>query len=276
MKRIVVVVVASLVAASCGQAPPAAEPAAATAPTRAPAGPKPKYAAIVPASVTTPDTVQTRIGTLKFSDGLPDADTVKKVYDNLDFSRGVEAFLLGVPSANIQGMRRGYAEGGFPSNQGFGISETLADARSLFLTPNTVVVYCWGNLDVKDGPMVLEVPPGVLGILNDAHWRWVNDLGVTGPDAGKGGKYLIVPPGYKGPLPSGGYFVQKTRTYSHNVILRGFVQGSDLATIVKNMKANTKMYPLSAAANPPTPKFVNFSGCRSTPSTPTISPSTRS
>ena len=148
-------------------------------------GPDAKYAAIVPASVTTPDTVQTRIGTLKFSDGLPDADTVKKVYDNLDFARGVEAFLLGVPSANIQGMRRGYAEGGFPSNQGFGISETLADARSLFLTPNTVVVYCWGNLDVKDGPMVLEVPPGVLGILNDAHWRWVNDLGVTGPDQGR-------------------------------------------------------------------------------------------
>ncbi len=62
---------------------------------------------------------------------------------------------MGIPAANIQGMRRGYAEGGFPSNQGFGISEGLADARSLFLTPNTVVVYCWGNLDVKDGPMVL-------------------------------------------------------------------------------------------------------------------------
>ena len=149
------VAIASLAAAvACQQAPPAAEPAAATAPTRAPAGPKPKYAAIVPASVTTPDTVQTRIGTLKFSDGLPDADTVKKVYDNLDFGRGVEAFLLGIPAANVQGLRRGFIEAGFPSNQGFGISESLADARSLFLTPNTVVVYTWGYLDVKDGPMV--------------------------------------------------------------------------------------------------------------------------
>ena len=187
-----------------------------------------KYAAKVPASVTTPDTVQTRIGTLKFSDGLPDADTVKKVYDNLDFVRGVEAFLLGMPAATIQAMRRGFVEGGFPSNQGFGISEGLADARSLFLTPNTVVVYCWGILDVKDGPMVLEVPPGVLGILNDAHLRFVTDLGLTGPDQGKGGKYLVVPPGYKGTLPSEGYFVQNTRTFSHNVIMRGFIQGSDL------------------------------------------------
>ena len=168
-----------------------------------------KYKANVPTSITTPDTVQTRIGTLKFFDGLPDAETVKKVYDNLDFVRGVEAFMLGMPAASIQAMRRGYVEGGFPPNQGFGISESLADARSLFLTPNTVVVYCWGNIDVKDGPMVLQVPPGVLGILNDAHWRWVTDLGLTGPDQGKGGKYLVVPPGYTGTLPSEGYFVRR-------------------------------------------------------------------
>ena len=155
MKGIVVAVVASLVAASCGQAPPAAEPPAAAAPAKAPAAPTAKYAAKVPASVTTPDTVQTRIGTLKFSDGLPDADTVKKVYDNLDFVRGVEAFLLGMPAASVQAMRRGFIEGGFPPNEGFGISEGLADARSLFLTPNTVVVYTWGIIDVKDGPMVL-------------------------------------------------------------------------------------------------------------------------
>ena len=219
-----------------------------------------KYKADVPASITTPDTVQTRIGTLKFHDGLPDKETVKKVYDNLDFARGVEAFLLGIPAAMVQGLRRGFIEGGFPPNQGFGISEGLADARSLFLTPNTVVVYTWGIIDVKDGPMVLQVPPGVLGILDDAHFRFVTDLGVTGPDQGKGGKYLVVPPDYKGTLPKEGYFVAKSRTYSNLVIMRAFVQGSDLATIVKNVKANAAMYPLSAAANPPQTKFVNFSG----------------
>src|SRR5688572_18625413 len=236
MKRIVFAVVASLIAASCQQAPPASEPAGATAPARDPAAPKPKYAAIVPASVTTPDIVQTRIGTLKFSDGLPDADTVKKVYDNLDFTRGVEAFLLGMPAANVQGLRRGFIAGGFPPNQGFGISEGLADARSLFLTPNTVVVYTWGIVDVKDGPMVLQVPPGVLGILDDAHFRFVTDLGLPGPDQGKGGKYLVVPPGYTGKLPpeSEGYHIARTRTYSNVVIMRAFVQGSDIATIVKN------------------------------------------
>ena len=213
--------------------------------------PGPKYAAKVPPSITTPDTVQTRIGTLKFHDGLPDPETVSKVYDNLDFVRGVEAFLLGIPSANVQGLRRGFIEGGFPPNQGFGISEGLADARSLFLTPNTVVVYTWGVIDVKDGPMVLQVPPGVLGILDDAHFRWVIDVGLTGPDKGKGGKYLVVPPGYKGALPKEGYHIAKSRTYSNLVIMRDFIQGSDIATIVKNVKANAAMYPLSAAANPP-------------------------
>ena len=222
--------------------------------------PEPKYKAKVPPSITTPDTVQTRIGTLKFQDGLPDKESVEKVYDNLDFIRGVDAFLLGIPAANVQGLRRGFIEGGFPPNQGFGISEGLADARSLFLTPNTVVVYTWAIIDVKEGPMVLQVPPGVLGILDDAHFRFVSDLGLSGPDQGKGGKYLVVPPGYKGPLPSSGYFVAKTRTYSNLVIMRAFVQGSDVATIVKNVKANAAMYPLSAAANPPKMKFVNFSG----------------
>lgn len=219
-----------------------------------------QYKAKVPASITTPNTVETRIGTLKFHDGLPDPETVKKVYDNLDFVRGVDAFLLGIPSANVQGLRRGFIEGGFLPNQGFGISEGLADARSLFLTPNTVVVYTWAIIDVKDGPMVLQVPPGVLGILDDAHFRWVTDLGLPGPDKGKGGKYLVVPPGYKGTLPSEGYFVANSRTYSNLVIMRSFTQGSDIATIVKNVKASAAMYPLSAAATPPQMKFVNFSG----------------
>ena len=220
----------------------------------------PKYAAKVPPSITTPDTVQTRIGALRFWDGLPDEETVSKVFDNLDFVRGVEAFMAGMPAASVQALKQGFIEGGFPPNQGFGISENLADARAPFLTPNTVVVYCWAIIDVKDGPMVLQVPPGVLGILDDAHFRYVTDLGLQGPDQGKGGKYLLVPPGYTGTPPSEGYFVEETRTYSNVIIMRAFIQGSDPATIVENMKANTAMYPLSSADNPPTQNFMNYSG----------------
>jgi len=101
----------------------------------------PKYSAEVPASITTPDTVQTRIGTLKFSDGLPDADTVQKVYDQLDFGRGVEAFMAGMPAASVQALKEGFTSQGFGPNQAIGITETLADARQLFLTPNATTVY---------------------------------------------------------------------------------------------------------------------------------------
>ena len=206
--------------------------------------------------------VQTRIGTLNFKDGLPDADTIKKVYDNLDFARGVEAFLLGMPAASVQAMRRGFIEGGFPPNEGFGISESLADARSLFLTPNTVVVYTWGIIDVKDGPMVLQVPPGVLGILDDAHFRFVTDLGVTDPTRARAANTWWC----RRATPA--RFRRRARAISSRnpapTATSSFCAPSSraatLPTIVKNVKANAAMYPLSAAAKPPPTKFVNFSG----------------
>jgi len=67
---------------------------------------------------------------------------------------------------------------------------------------------------------------------------------------------------YKGPLPSTGYFVARTRTNNNLVIIRAFVQKGDLAGTVASVKAGTRMYPLSAAANPPAQKFVNISGLK--------------
>ena len=186
----------------------------------------PKYAAKVPASVTTPDTVQTRIGTLKFTDGAPDEATVQKAYDQLDFGRGVEAFLAGIPATSVYALCEGFKEAGFPANEGIGITETLADARALFLTPNSTVVYVWFCADAAKEPMVVHVPPGVLGMIDDAYFRYITDLGLPGPDQGKGGKYLVVPPGYKGdiaerrllrspsraPTPTSSSFVHSFRT----------------------------------------------------------------
>ncbi len=94
---------------------------------------EPKYKADVPSSILTPDKVETRIGTLRFKDGAPDDKTVELVYDNLDFMRGVEAFLDGMPAASIYGACRGYKEAGM-GPQSVGIFEDLMDARSVFLT----------------------------------------------------------------------------------------------------------------------------------------------
>src|SRR3546814_8620088 len=102
---------------------------------------QPKYSASVPPDILTPDTVQTRIGTLKFVDGLPDQDTVEKVYDQLAFGRGVEAFMSGMPAASVYAVCEGLNRAGAGRNETIAITEDLMDARSLFLTPTSTTVY---------------------------------------------------------------------------------------------------------------------------------------
>src|SRR3984885_5707941 len=218
--------------------------------------PAPKYSAKVPSYITTPDTVQTRIGTLKFFDGLPDQETVQKVYDNLDFARGVEAFLSGMPAASLYAACEGLSQAGVKRNGGIGITEDLMDARSLFLTPNSTTVYVLQCMDLKGGPIVVEVPPGVLGPVDDAFFRFVTDVGLTGPDQGKGGKYLFVPPGFTGDLPSEGYFIIRPRTFSNQIFYRAFIQNGDVPSAVSVVKAKARVYPLAAAGNPPSPTFA--------------------
>jgi hypothetical protein len=157
----------------------------------------------VPAAITTPDRVESRLGTLEFKDGAPSKDTLEKVYDHLDFTYAFRAFVDTYQGVSIQALRKGFVEAGVKDNEVIVFSQ-LMDAKSLFLTANADTVYVMSMLDLSKGPMVLEVPPGLLGGIDDAWFRWVTDTGASGPDRGQGGKYLIVPPGYSGELPEGG------------------------------------------------------------------------
>ncbi len=212
----------------------------------------------IPSSITTPEKVETSIGTLKFLNGSPDAETATKVYDNLDFQRGTQSFLNGLPIVSVEAARRALAGFG-PANQTVLISEQLLDARSLFLTANTTTPYTIAFLDLKDGPLVVEVPSLVLGPIDDVLFKWDTDLGFTGPDKGKGGKYLLLPPGYTGSTPEG-YFVVHCRTFGHLIFFRTFLKDGDPAPGVDNVKKNLKIYSLSQAANPPAMNFINMSG----------------
>lgn len=95
--------------------------------------------------------------------------------------------------------------------------ENLVDSTTLFLTPNTTSIYMLSWLDMTDGPMVIETPPNVIGLIHDAWFHYVTDFGQVGPDKYKGGKFLMVPPGYKGEIPDG-YFVKHSQTYGNGVI----------------------------------------------------------
>ena len=66
---------------------------------------KAKMATEIPPAITAPDRVETRLGTLRFTDGFPDDATVEKVFDNLDFQHAVQAFL----TDDARGVARGHA-----------------------------------------------------------------------------------------------------------------------------------------------------------------------
>lgn len=218
----------------------------------------PKMRTEIPGSITTPDTVETSLGTLRFFDGLPDADTVRKVYDNLDLMRGVDVFLNTMSAtsalANIEGLKSVGCDM-FSAV----IHENRVDAKTLLLTPNTQTATLWAFLNLKEGPVVVEVPPGVLGLADDLWMRYIIDLGLAGPDKGKGGKYLFLPPGYDGPVPEG-YFAARSRTYNVWYGLRGFAVKGDLGPAVKTFKEQFKVYPLARKTNPPAMRFINGSG----------------
>jgi hypothetical protein len=225
---------------------------------RVPTAPKLKMTTDIPAQITTPDAVENRLGTLRFFDGFPDDATVEKIYDNLDFQRGVQAFLTAMPGASVYALREGFRSQG-ADNQTVLVMETLMDSKSLFLTPNSESVYNLMWLDLKDGPLVIETPPNILGIIDDHWFNYVGDVGNAGPDRGKGGKFLLLPPGYAGEVPSG-YFVFRSATFGNLFFWRGFLVNGDPRPAVENTKKFTKVYPLARAAKPPAMKFVDVSG----------------
>jgi hypothetical protein len=196
----------------------------------------------IPPAITTPDKVETRIGTLDFKDGTPSKDTVAKVYDNLDFTHAFEAFMNTMQGVSTAALRKGFLDIGVKDNEILIFSE-LMDAKSLFLTANADTVYFLGFIDLSKGPMVLEPPPKALGALDDFWFRWVTDFGAPGPDRGEGGKYLILPPGYDGPLPEGGFYVSRSRTTRVLLMGRSFMENNDPKPAVELIKQATRIYP---------------------------------
>lgn len=202
-------------------------------------------APVIPPSITTPDKVETRLGTLDFKDGFPSPETVEKVYDNLDFTHALDAYLNTFQGANSQAIHEGFQSIGVKDNELLIFSE-LMDAKSLFLTANADTVYFIGFIDLSNGPMVFETPPKSLGTLDDFWWRWVSDFGAPGPDRGLGGKYLLLPPDYAGPVPEGGFYVAHSRTTRVMILGRSFLENNDPKPAVETIKATAKVYPYEA------------------------------
>ncbi len=199
----------------------------------------------IPPSITTPNKVESPIGTLEFTDGMPSQDTLARVYDNLDFTHAFEAFVNTIQGVSVHAMHQGYLAAGVNDNTAL-ISADMMDAKAMFLTANADTVYTSGFLDLTKGPMVLETPPRFLGGINDYWFRWVTDVGGPGPDRGLGGKYLIVPPGYDGPLPEGGFFISHAKTTYVIWFGRMFLENNSPKPAVEQIREFIKIYPYEA------------------------------
>lgn len=222
---------------------------------------QPRYKAEVPASLITPDSVQTKYaGELTFVDGFPTDKTLVKTNDFMDTARAFELFESGMATASMYAMLNGHKKIGIKANRTVGITEQLMDAKSLWLTPNTTTPYAHAEIDVKNGPVVIEIGSPVIAILDDAFFKYVGDIGLGGPDRGKGGKYLIVGADYQGKIPKG-YHVYKTSTYRHWLLTRPFqLPGETLTQTLTKFKESLKIYPLAEAKNPKPVEFINLSG----------------
>lgn len=214
-----------------------------------------------PEGLLTPDLVETSIGDLDFFDGVPSTETADKVYDYLDRMRGVDAFMKGMPAASHYALVEGPRSIGVDATNKVLIFENFMDSMPLFLTGNTSTVYAMPYLNLQGcGPMVLEVPKGALGALNDAWFRYILDFQVAEEDEVQ--KYLIIPPGV--PLPkmkvdSDEYIVVESPSVRLWAFIRFKILADDtLEEVVANAKAGLKVYPFGG--DPVEMEFINGSG----------------
>ena len=225
---------------------------------QAAAPPKMKMTTPIPEGIETPNFLETHLGVLSSFDAVPDKATTQKVYDDLDLRRATEAFLAALPIASLTAMEHGLRSFG-PPNTTVLQFESLMDSKALWLTANTVSVYQVAWVELGNEPMVIETPPKVLGLIDDAWFHYVTDFGNAGPDKGQGGKFLLVPPGYEGALPEG-YHVARTNTYGNWVAWRGFQVDGSTKPAVDATKEKFRIYPLSKKDAPPQMNFINVSG----------------
>jgi hypothetical protein len=209
-----------------------------------------------------------------FKEGYPTDQAATQLKDELLYQQGVQSYLWAMPVLNMYAMKEA-SEAKF--GKGYNVLPIFKErlnAKTLITTPNSDVIYALGYLDLKqDGPLVIEAPPGLQGILDDFFQRpicsvgnidgrqWCGDVGLPGPDKGKGGKYLMLPPDFQGKVPQG-LIPYKSRTYGVFVFWRGFFQDpKQLEGPVKTME-QTRIYPLGKQASA---KAMQFPDASNTP-----------
>jgi hypothetical protein len=191
----------------------------------------------------------------KFEGGYPIKEATQRARDDADFQRAVTAYHFWYPTVSLEGFFNGNRQAGIADNQALPLAQCTP--HWVAFTGNSDTPYAVGVLDLKDGPMVIELPPGpFVSLVDDHHQRWVIDMGIPGPDAGKGGKYLILPPDYKGEPPAG-YTAARSSTFKNFWVLRSIPQNGDVKAATEAAQT-IKVYPLGDPSK--ALKYVDVTG----------------
>ncbi len=189
----------------------------------------------------------------EFVGGYPTAETAQRAHDEAGFNRAVQAYRFFYPSVSIMATWKGNMRAGTVANKVFALLE--GTPQQYVFTPNSDTPYSGLPLDLTDGPMVLDLPPGpLMSTANDLNQRWIIDMGLPGPDKGEGGRHVILPPGYDGEVPAG-YYTGRSTTNRLLVLLRALPRGKDMAGAIELMKS-VKVYRLGE--EPVAPDWVDL------------------
>jgi hypothetical protein len=204
--------------------------------------------------------LKTAIGDLKYEVGYPTKETSQKLYDEMDLQRACQAYMWSFPAVSFASVRVGMFRDLGLTYHDIMLYQDFLDPKSIYLTGNSTTIYAASQIDLaKDGPVVVEVPAGpTAGMVADA-WFITRGVGRIGPDKGEGGKYLLVPPGYKGALPTEGYFITPFKTMDATYFIRGIVIKGDVKGAA-DMIAKSRVYPYIERANPKPNKVFPVTG----------------
>lgn len=180
------------------------------------------------------------------------------LYDAADFSRAIQAYKFFYPTVAGAAIVKGNEQIGLIPNEVFATLD-CAPAQLVF-TANSDTPYAPIMLDLGIGPIVVDLPPGPLIVCSmDINQRWVADMGVPGPDAGNGGKHLLIPPGYTGALPEQGFYLHKASSNRQIVGARSLPVNGDVAG-AKARLTTIKVYPLNPDKNWKEPRWIDATG----------------
>lgn len=194
-------------------------------------------------------TVDTHIGPIQLQAGYPSTASVQKLYDELDFERAVQAYIWATPIVSMESLRVANKRDWGVGFNDVGVVDGYTTPRVKALTGNNTTIYAAGLVDLSlDGPVVIDVPKGVYGVIDDFWQRPIVEVGPFGPDKGEGGKFLLLPPGYAGSVPKG-YLSAQSRTNRAMFLGRAFVENGNTEAASDTL-AGIKVYPLSKAESP--------------------------